>query len=138
MHLDLDTFGDTIHGGNVARMYDKTATVRGDAPALESHGEEVTHEELQAVSSAFAGGLRELSVAETEPVMLYLPNCPQYVIASLGCFRAGSPVSPVNPQYRSRELVHQLTDTDAAAVVTHVARRGDRRNRQRPRRHHGG
>ncbi|WP_075936814.1 class I adenylate-forming enzyme family protein [Halosegnis longus] len=123
MHLDLDTFGDTVHGGNVARMYDKTAAVRGDAPALESHGEEVTHEELQAVSSAFAGGLRELGVEETEPVMLYLPNCPQYVIASLGCFRAGSPVSPVNPQYRSRELVHQLTDTDAAAVITHVALR---------------
>ncbi|PSP37347.1 AMP-dependent synthetase [Halobacteriales archaeon QH_7_65_31] len=123
MHLDLDTFGETVHGGNVARMYDETAAVRGDAPALESHGEILTHEELQTVSRTVAGGLRELGIERTEPVMVYLPNCPQYVVASLACFRAGTPVSPVNPQYRSRELVHQLTDTDAAAVITHVALR---------------
>ena len=123
MHLDLDTFGKTVRGGNVARMYDETAAARGDAAALEFHGETLTHEELRAVSRAVGGGLHELGIERTEPVMVYLPNCPQYVVASLACFRAGTPVSPVNPQYRSRELVHQLTDTDAAAVITHSSLR---------------
>ena len=123
MALDITAFGDAVEGGNVARLYDTTAEHRGDAAALESHGSVVGHAEFHAATAAFAGGLHELGVETGDPVLLYLPNCPQYLIASVGCFRAGAPVSPVNPQYRARELTHQLTDTGATAVVTHAALR---------------
>lgn len=123
MTLDITDFGDAVEGGNVARLYDTTAEHRGTAPALESHGSVVDHAEFRAATTAFAGGLHDLDVETGDPVLLYLPNCPQYLIASVGCFRAGTPVSPVNPQYRARELTHQLTDTGATAVVTHSALR---------------
>jgi len=123
MALDIPAFGDAVEGGNVARLYDTTAEHRGDAPALESHGSVVDHGEFRAATAAFAGGLHDHGVEPGDPVLLYLPNCPQYLIASVGCFRAGTPVSPVNPQYRARELTHQLTDTGATAVVTHAALR---------------
>ncbi|MFC7233835.1 class I adenylate-forming enzyme family protein [Halosegnis marinus] len=123
MTLDIAAFGAAAEGGNVARLYDTTAEERGDAPALESHGEVVTHADFRAASAAFAGGLHDRGVEVGDALLLYLPNCPQYLVASVGCFRAGVAVSPVNPQYRARELAHQLTDTDASVVVTHAALR---------------
>jgi long-chain acyl-CoA synthetase len=109
--------------GNSANLFDETARHHGDALAVEMRGSELTHTELQEASKGFAGGLREHGIETNEMMLLYLPNCPEYVIASVGAFRAGVIVSPVNPQYKVRELSYQLEDTDAAVIVTHPALR---------------
>ncbi len=57
-------------------------------------------------------------------LLLYLPNCSQYLVAALGAFRAGVVLSPANPQYKARELSYQLDDAGVDAVVTHPALRG--------------
>jgi acyl-CoA synthetase (AMP-forming)/AMP-acid ligase II len=53
--------------------------------------------------------------------LLYLPNCPQYLVATLGSFQAGVAVSPVNPPYKRREH-------EAVADAAVVDRDNDRRN----------
>jgi len=119
--MDLTDVSEAAHSGNVARVHDETAEHHGDAQALEYHGETMTHAELRDVSAAFAGGLADLGLEPDDVMLQYMPNCPQNVISSLGAFKTGVVVSPVNPQYRKRELVYQLENTDAAAVVTHWA-----------------
>jgi long-chain acyl-CoA synthetase len=121
MHLD-EVAGDA-RGGNVARLFDETARHHGDELAVEAAGHELTHAELAAETAAFAGGLHERGFEPGDRLLLYLPNCPQYLVAALGAFRAGVAVSPVNPQYKRRELGYQLEDTDASIVVTHPALR---------------
>ncbi|SEQ90002.1 class I adenylate-forming enzyme family protein [Natrinema salaciae] len=119
--MDLATVTERARDGNVAQLHDETVRHHGDAQAIEYHGRTLTHEELQAESSRFAGGLTELGIEPGDVLLQYLPNCPPYLIGALGAFKAGAIVSPVNPQYRKRELTYQLEDTEAAAVLTHEA-----------------
>jgi len=122
--MHLDDLADEAMRGNVAKLFDETARHHGDSLAVEASGHETTHAELRAASEAFAGGLRDRGFGPGDRLLLYLPNCPQYLVASLGAFRAGVVVSPVNPQYKIRELSYQLEDTDADIVLTHPAFRG--------------
>jgi long-chain acyl-CoA synthetase len=122
--MDIDDITAEQLRGNVAKLHDATAEHHGDALAIESYGEELTHAELKAASDRFAGGLAELGIEQGDSMLVYLPNCPQYIIASLGAFKAGVPISPVNPQYKGRELTYQLNDSGADAVLTHEAIRG--------------
>lgn len=121
VYMRLSEIDQTARTGNVATLFDETARQHGDAFAIEMRGSEVTHTELQEASRGFAGGLREHGIETGETLLLYLPNCPEYVIAAIGAFRAGVVVSPVNPQYKMRELSYQLEDTGASVVVTHSA-----------------
>jgi long-chain acyl-CoA synthetase len=122
--MHLDDVAEEATTGNVAKLFDETARHHGGSPAIEASGHETTHAELRAASEAFAGGLRDRGFGAGDRLLLYLPNCPQYLIASIGAFRAGVVVSPVNPQYKIRELTYQLEDTDADIVLTHPALRG--------------
>ncbi|WP_226482495.1 class I adenylate-forming enzyme family protein [Natrinema amylolyticum] len=119
--MDLVDVTESAREGNVARLHDETARHHGDARAIEYHGRTLTHDELAAESARFAGGLADLGIEPGDIMLQYLPNCPPYLIGALGAFKAGVVVSPVNPQYRKRELTYQLEDTEATAVLTHEA-----------------
>ncbi|WP_440771567.1 class I adenylate-forming enzyme family protein [Natronorubrum sp. DTA28] len=119
--MDLEDVREEARAGNAARLHDETARHHGSATAIEYHGTQLTHEELRAESAQFAGGLADLGIEPGDVMLQYLPNCPPYLIGALGAFKAGVAVSPVNPQYRRRELAYQLEDTQATAVLTHAA-----------------
>lgn len=118
--MELTDVSEGATYGNVARLHDETARHHA-AEAIEYHGTALTHEELRSESARFAGGLAELGIDVGDVMLQYLPNCPPYLIAALGAFKAGVVVSPVNPQYRKRELTYQLEDTGATVIVTHAA-----------------
>jgi fatty-acyl-CoA synthase len=53
-------------------------------------------------------------------VGLYLLNCPEYLEAMLGCYRARVAPFNVNYRYVDEELSYLLTDADAAGLVYHA------------------
>ncbi|APX95767.1 class I adenylate-forming enzyme family protein [Natronorubrum daqingense] len=121
--MDLTDVPQSAREGNVGKLFDETATHHGNGQAMEHHDERTTHAELEAWTAEFAGGLHDLGLEPDDRLLLFLPNCPEYLVASLGSFKAGVVISPVNPQYKRREVSYQLEDTDAKAVVTHPALR---------------
>ena len=50
-------------------------------------------------------------------VALMMPNLLQYPVCLFGLLRAGYVVVNVNPMYTSRELAHQLKDSEAKAMI---------------------
>lgn len=78
----------------------------------------LTFEELNSEVDSFARMLAALGLKPGSRVALNLPNCPQYLIAFYGTLRAGCIVTPCNPLYVERELIHQLNDSGAEAIVT--------------------
>jgi long-chain acyl-CoA synthetase len=108
---------------NVGALHDVTVEEYGDRPAITMGDRTMTHAELSERAASFAGGLAERGIEPDDRVLVYLPNCPEFVVALFGALKAGAPFSPANPQYQSRELAHQLTDSGAAAIVTHEALR---------------
>jgi len=86
-------------------------------PALLFKGAELSYRRLDRLSDSFAAALVEQGVMPGDRVALCLPNCPQFVIAELGAWKAGAIVCPFNPTYSNREMEDALTATSAETVV---------------------
>ena len=69
------------------------------------------------MATRFAAGLQAQGVKKGDRVLLFMPNCPQFVIAFYGALRAGAIVVPTNPQYVPRELAYQASDSGAETAV---------------------
>ncbi|MGQ9733382.1 MAG: long-chain-fatty-acid--CoA ligase [Candidatus Zipacnadales bacterium] len=77
----------------------------------------LTYRELDALANRFAAGLQRLGVKKGDRVAIYLPNCPQFIIAYYGALRAGAIVVPCNPLYVARELEYQLNDSGSETII---------------------
>lgn len=80
-------------------------------------GHEVSYEQTDTLSQAFAAYLQSLGLVKGDRVAIMMPNVPQYPVAVAGILRAGMVVVNVNPLYTARELEHQLKDSGAKAIV---------------------
>lgn len=97
---------------------DRTALIFGGmAPWLGEQHRRLSYRELDALADRFAAGLQQQGLQKGDRVVLYMPNCPQYVIAYYGTLRAGGIVVPSNPLYVAREIEHQMKDAGATFAV---------------------
>ena len=84
---------------------------------LTSAGKSVTRDDLAGRAGQLAGGLRKLGIAPGERVGIYAASSLDWVGAFLGVQRAGGIVVPMNPEYRSAEIEHILSDADPSLVI---------------------
>jgi len=87
------------------------------AAALLFKGTAIAYRDLEALSDAFAVSLQESGVRPGDRVALLLPNCPQFIIAELGAWKAGAVVFPLNPLYTAAELAEPLKSSGAGTIV---------------------
>ena len=88
-----------------------------DKPATVFFGREESYRTLHARATALAGWLQAHGVGRGDRVCVFLQNCPQYLAACYGVFRADAVVVPVNPMNKAAELAHVVDDSDAVAIV---------------------
>lgn len=86
--------------------------------ALLFKGAAISYRRLEVESDAFAVALAKLGVRKGDRVALLLPNCPQFLIAEFGIWKAGGVVVALNPTYTERELEHAFDSTRTETVVT--------------------
>jgi fatty-acyl-CoA synthase len=94
-----------------------SATRYPDKPALVFFDRHVTYAQLQQQAEAMAAHLRANGVQDGDRVLLYLQNCPQWIVAYYAILRANAVVVPVNPMNRADELGHYITDPEASVAV---------------------
>jgi long-chain acyl-CoA synthetase len=78
----------------------------------------ITYGELEKLSDAFALALAGLGVKKGDRVALLLPNCPPFIIAEMGAWKAGATVLPLNPMYTESELQGPLVNCAPETIVT--------------------
>ena len=100
------------------RMLEEAAGEYPHNIAVQFMSGRLTFKELHEEVDSFARMLAGLGLEPGSRVALHMPNCPQYVIAFYGTLRAGCIVTPCNPLYVERELLHQLNDAGAEVIVT--------------------
>ncbi len=93
------------------------AREKPDAAALVWYGQALSWAGLDAASDAFAARLQALGVAKGEPVVLFLNNCPQYLVAHYGIQKIGAIVCPSGPLNKAHELAYQVGDLKARVIV---------------------
>ncbi|MEV0065003.1 AMP-binding protein [Amycolatopsis sp. NPDC050768] len=100
----------SILAGAAARFGDRTAFAMGD--------DSLTFTETYAGACKFANALLARGIGHGDVVAIHLPNCLAYPVAYYGTLLAGATFSPTNPLLPPDDLAFQLTDCEAAAVVT--------------------
>ncbi|WP_105244169.1 AMP-binding protein [Psychrobacter sp. Marseille-P5312] len=77
----------------------------------------LSYEELDRYSKQVAAYLQSLGLKKGDKVAVMMPNILQLPVAVLGVLRAGLTLVNVNPLYTSKELAHQLEDSDAKVLI---------------------
>ncbi|TXG78847.1 MAG: long-chain-fatty-acid--CoA ligase [Rhodocyclaceae bacterium] len=109
---------DISEFNSVGDVLARSVRLYGPQPAYICMDKSITYDELDRLSTQFAGFLQgELGLPQGARVAIMMPNVLQYPIAAFGALRAGYTVVNVNPLYTPRELEHQLRDSGAEAIV---------------------
>ena len=104
--------------GTLLDVVSETARQRPDHPALLFQGRSSPTASWSDRATPLPPRWSHGDVKKGDRVALLLPNCPQFVIAQLGVWKAGAVVAPINPLY---------TDERAGAHVRDVrGQDGDR------------
>ncbi len=77
-----------------------------------------TYQTLISHANRFARGLTENGCQPGDIVCINLPNVPQYLVAQIGVSKAGCAASGLSPLSAPGEMVYQLNDCKAKALVT--------------------
>jgi long-chain acyl-CoA synthetase len=99
-------------------LFAETARRRPDHPFILFKGARLEAGTLERLSDAFAAALFGLGVRKGDRLAVLLPNCPQFLIAELGAWKAGAVLVPLNPLYGEEELAPPLVDTGAQVLLT--------------------
>ncbi len=110
----------TIHPDLVTMFRRAVATAPGKV-AVEYYGWTATYADLDRLSRGFAAYLLEKGMERGDRIAVYLQTSPHFMIAALGVWRAGGVVVTMNPMYRSTEVGHLLTDSEAVGIVSSQA-----------------
>lgn len=101
-----------LHG-----FFERAAEAAPSAIALRCSGREITYDELEQKSGAFARALLAQNLSAGERVLLLLDNGAPFVVAFLGALRAGCVAVPLNPGTKALKLRYLLGDCEPAVVV---------------------
>jgi long-chain acyl-CoA synthetase len=77
----------------------------------------LSYKEIDRLSGCFAGGLATLGIRSGDPVVLYLPNSWQWIVAYHAIARLGAVVVPANILLSGVEVSYMLADAGAAALI---------------------
>lgn len=102
---------------SVPELFDQRADKYASKTALIFYGNKISYKNLKELIDRFATALADLGVIKGQTVALYLLNCPQYVIAYFAALKVGAKVTPISPVYTSREVKHQLEDSEAKTII---------------------
>ena len=109
---------DSDRYANANDLLDKAFAKHANCPAYTCLGHTMTFAEVDRQSQRFASYLQNhTGLKPGDRIAIQLPNILQYPIVLYAAIRAGLIVVNTNPLYTSCELVHQLKDSGAQALI---------------------
>jgi long-chain acyl-CoA synthetase len=80
-------------------------------------GQKFSYRKFVELVRRFATALYDLGVRDNDKVMLYIPNCPQFLIGYFGAQQIGAIPVPVSPIYTPHEIRYLIKDSEAQTVL---------------------
>jgi long-chain acyl-CoA synthetase len=109
---------DHLLAESAAKHPDHPAIIFGAAVGSRIMDKAMSYRQLDDAVNRFATAMQKLGVKKGDRVAMFMPNCPQLVIAYYGTMRAGGIAVPSNFLYTAEEIEHQLNDAGAEITVT--------------------
>ena len=77
----------------------------------------ITYKQFQDYVKSFATALVNLGIKKGDVIGIFLPNCPQYIVAYFAITRIGAIASGINPTYQPVEVLHQFDITKPKMLI---------------------
>jgi len=106
-----------LYDETLIRSFERACEKYPDHTALIYVGEKFSYKRLKELIDRFATALYDLGVRDNDKVMLYIPNCPQFLIGYFGAQQIGAIPVPVSPIYTPYEIKYLLNDSGAETVL---------------------
>lgn len=101
----------------VFHFLDEAARRCPERPCTIFKDEVLTYKQVAEASERAAAALLGLGLRKGERVGLFMPNCPEFVVAYFAILKAGGAVVAANPLYTPPEIVRQLNDAGTRIVI---------------------
>ncbi len=99
-------------------LLDESVAKYPDNIAIDFLGKEYSYAKLGDMVDRIAAGLLAMGVKPETRVGLFMPNCPQFIIAYYAILKIGATVVNFNPLYSEREIEHQIKDSQVEVIFT--------------------
>ncbi|WP_019673560.1 long-chain-fatty-acid--CoA ligase [Psychrobacter lutiphocae] len=97
-------------------FFDATLKKFATKDLMTNMGVSYTYAQVDEISLKIASWIQSLGLTKGSSIALMMPNVNQYLPIIIGALRAGMVLTLINPLYTSRELKHQLVDSDAKII----------------------
>ena len=98
-------------------IFEQSFAKHSNKIAFTCMGSSLTFQEVDLYSLQVAAYLQTLGLTKGDKVAVMMPNILQLPITVIGVLRAGFTLVNVNPLYTTKELEHQLLDSDTKALI---------------------
>ncbi len=99
-------------------MLHDVATKYGPKTFVSFYGRDYSFTEIDQLSNRFAHRLIELGIKPGDPVLVVLPNVPQFLVVAYGILKAGGILAAVNPLLTATEIATLASESGARVAVT--------------------
>jgi long-chain acyl-CoA synthetase len=106
-----------IYDEHLIKGFERACERYPDRTALIYIGQKFSYKKLKELIDRFATALYDLGVRDNDKVMLYIPNCPQFLIGYFGAQQIGAIPVPVSPIYTPYEIKYLINDSGAETVL---------------------
>lgn len=112
-----------FEGMDIRTLVEDQARLRGDQPWLtwepfEGAGQSWTYGQFRDALRRFAAGLQARGVQPGQRILVHLDNCPESVIAWLGCAYAGAVAVTTNAKSSQDEIAYFAQHSGAVGAIT--------------------
>ena len=101
----------------IDQLLRQTAFAHPERTAIIFYDRKISYRELDDLVDRLAAALQDLGVDPGDRVSLFMPNCPQVIVAYHAVWRAGAIAVPSNPLYTAIEFAHQTADAGSKVAI---------------------
>jgi long-chain acyl-CoA synthetase len=105
-----------IDVASIYEQFEKVCRDYPEKPALIYLGIKYNFSQLHDAVEILAANLQRLGISKADKAILYLPNCPQWVMTWLALMRIGAIAIPISPIYTPIDLEYMANDSGAQTV----------------------
>jgi len=109
--------GNSLMDHHALFTFEQNCQEYPDQLALIYLGKSYSYGQLKELSDRFATALDGLGVRKNDKVLIYLPNCVQWVVAYLAILEIGAVAVPVSPIYTPSEITYMINDSGAETII---------------------
>jgi long-chain acyl-CoA synthetase len=107
----------TVPDKSIPDLLRETAAKYPDRIAVAYYGRHITYAQLERRATQLANRLIENGLERGQPVLVLLPNVPQFPIAHFAIMKAGGVVAALSPLLVEREIAQLAADSGARIII---------------------